>query len=271
MTVVYFEIDLVFQTLQAVPMIRNPDSQFSKLIDSRNIKGLTVFLSPRLKKSWHVKISRSNGHRTLTLPSYLESAPDEIKAALIEWALLPLTERRRQSPVFRRNKVELERRIQSYIKDLDIPHLRMTRVDPVKLEKRTMGCNYDLRLVFDDLNRRYFGGSLNAVLRWGSKCSLTSYQSTRIAADGTRFNLITIAGVYNHPEVPQFAIEAVMYHEMLHIVIPPYFKNGRHVIHGREFKQHERDFEHYELWREWEKTSLRALARKMKSCSGKRR
>ena len=144
-----------------------------------------------------MKISRSNGHRTLTLPSYLESAPDEIKAALIEWALLPLTERRRQSRI-QKKQSRIGRRIQSYIKDLDIPHLRMTRVDPVKLEKRTMGCNYDLRLVFDDLNRRYFGGSLSAVLRWGSKCSLTSYQSTRIAADGTRFNLITIAGVYNH-------------------------------------------------------------------------
>ncbi|NLE01045.1 MAG: hypothetical protein GX640_14350, partial [Fibrobacter sp.] len=77
-------------------------------------------------------------------------------------------------------------------------------------------------------------------------------------------HLITIAGVYNHPDVPLFAIEAVMYHEMLHIAVPPFKKNGRFVIHGPEFKARERQYASYEKWHEWERSSLRKLARTLK-------
>ncbi len=245
-------------------MVEKQDSEYDKVIDLKNIKGLTVFLSSRMRKSWHVKISRLSGHRTLTIPSYLENAPDEIKAALIDWALLPVSDRRKESLLVKKSKADLEHRIQSYIKELNIPLLRSTSIKPEVLEKRTMGCKFDLRSIFESINDKYFDGSLRALLRWGSRSSLTSYQSSRVAADGTSFHLITIAGVYNHPDVPQFAIEAVMYHEMLHIAVPPYLKNGRHVIHGPEFKRCERMFEHYQQWREWEKRSLRALARRMK-------
>ena len=217
-----------------------------------------------MKKSWNVRITRLTGHRNLTVPSYLETAPEEIKYALIEWALLPLTHSKKIRNSVRQNKTELENRIQSYILSLDIPRVRVSRLNPEILETKTRGNIYDLRIIFDSINNHYFGNSLSSALRWGSYHSLTSYQTTKTSKDGSSFHLITIAGVYNHPDVPLYAIEGVMYHEMLHIQIPPFLRNGKHVIHGADFKKHERQFEQYNSWRLWERTHLRALARNLK-------
>jgi hypothetical protein len=78
----------------------------------------------------------------------------------------------------------------------------------------------------------------------------------KIDPAGNRVNLITIAGVYDLPTVPRFAIEAILHHEMLHIAIPPVRGTGRSVIHGSAFKTAEKKFEHYLKWRAWEKTDL---------------
>ena len=84
---------------------------------------------------------------------------------------------------------------------------------------------------------------------------------------GEPCSVITIAGIYDHPEVPLFAIEGILYHEMLHEAIPPYSRNGRRVIHGPEFNNAERAFPGFVRWREWEKTELHRLVRKFRQKS----
>ena len=74
--------------------------------------------------------------------------------------------------------------------------------------------------------------------------------------------MITIAGIYNDPTVPRFAIESIMFHEMLHIAIPPFQKNGRNVIHGSAFRQAEKTFPHYHTWRQWCAEQLPEIVRK---------
>lgn len=239
-----------------------PDLSFNELIASKNMSGLTVKLSSRLKRSWHVKISRVTGVRLLTVPYYLESAPSSVKLSLLEWALLPLNSRK-TDPATKIHRQNLERNIQSYISDLD-PALYSSRLDAAKLEHKTRGNRYDLRVVFDTINNTYFQNKVIASVRWGSYSSLTSYQTVRTEKNGTRINLITIAGVYNHPDVPLFALEAVMYHEMLHIVVPPYKKNGRTIIHSPEFKNMEHKFAFYKQWHQWERDCIRNLAKSLK-------
>jgi hypothetical protein len=114
--------------------------------------------------------------------------------------------------------------------------------------------------VFDHINARYYDSSLRSYVRWGERASITSYQTARDAPDGSRYNLITIAGAYNHPSVPRYAIEGIMYHEMLHIAIPPVVSGGRRTVHGREFRRAERRFEHFREWCSWQRTHLRTLA-----------
>lgn len=243
----------------SLPLFSNPS--FEEIIDSKKINGLSVKFSTRLKRGWYLNINHHSGIRVLTIPQYMETAPSDIKISLIEWSLLPKSLKKDTS--VKLQKMVLENKIQSYLSSLSAD-LYCSTIDTSRLEKQTEGVRYDLREVFDSINNTYFQNSVEASLRWGSPCSLTSYQTVRTAKSGKPVNLITIAGVYNHPDVPRFALDAVMYHEMLHIVVPPYNKNGRRVIHSPEFKRMERQYAFFEQWCEWEKLCLRALARKMK-------
>jgi len=234
---------------------------FEEIIAIKKIDGLSVKFSTRLKRGWYLNINRHSGKRVLTIPHYMKNAPSEIKISLVEWSLL--LKSYKKNTLVNLQKKALENKIQSYISSLSADVYSST-VDTSRLEKQTKGVCYDLREVFDSINSTYFHNSVEASLRWGSPCSLTSYQTVKMAKNGKQVNLITIAGVYNHPDVPKFALDAVMYHEMLHIVVPPYKKNGRRVIHSPEFKRMERQFPFFEQWCEWEKLCLRALAINMK-------
>ncbi len=234
---------------------------FDKLLGARNITTLQVRVSPRLRKKWYVKLQRRDNSRVLVIPAFLEDAPEEIKNALIEWARFPFKPRMNKHEIVARRRT-LEKMVWSYVETIQPSSERKKRVNPAKI--CTKGVLYDLEVVLEELNRAYFEGTVRTCIRWGSPTSTTSYQENRIAPDGSSLSLITIAGVYNHELVPQYALEGVVFHEMAHIVAPPYKKNGRRVVHGSEFSEVERSYSHFEKWRTWERTNLPRLARSIR-------
>jgi len=236
----------------------NPD--FSELIKAHNFQHIEVKVNTKLKRSWHAHLDRFSGKRTLVIPKYLENAPEDIKIALIDWASLPFT----KHGSTREKRKTLEKIINNYIQSNCLIPSRKSRLNPESLEGSTTGSVFDLREIFDNVNHMYFSGEIKSFVRWGTPFSMTSYQTTRITRDDIRVNLITIAGVYDHPDVPRFAIESVMFHEMLHIKIPPFKNNGRNIIHGPEFKKAERNFEYYRMWTEWERHNIREILKKKK-------
>ena len=52
---------------------------------------------------------------------------------------------------------------------------------------------------------------------------------------------------------------AVVFHEMLHQVIPIVERNGRRVVHGAEFRRRERQYPEYERAKRWEEENLSFL------------
>jgi|GEM_PF-637009 len=227
---------------------------FEQLCSDMNLSAVIVHCVARLKSGWYVKIHRENGLHELFVPNYLQEAPEPIKTALLEWAVLARPKRTDRKMTVRERRHVLEETIRAYIKD----HAPATtssshRTAPFTQKWPTMGCRYDLREVFNNVNHKWFDGSLESVLRWGRPGSKTSYQSTRRGTAGTLSHCITIAGIYNRPDVPEFAMESIMYHEMLHIAIPPRRERGRNIIHGADFRKRERSFPHYEKWRQWER------------------
>jgi hypothetical protein len=223
---------------------------------------LTVVVNGRLRRGWQVRTAPFSGPRKLVIPAYLSDAPEEIKACLVEWALLPHRVRRAQKPALREKRSLLEKKIWCYIETLPHAPHRASRFNPKSFSGNTTGTVYDLREVFDVVNDTSFEGKLHALVRWGDTSSRTSYHMAKTDAAGRNIDLITIAGIYNHPKVPRFAIEAIMHHEMLHMAIPPYKRNGRAVIHGKEFKDAERQFKWYSAWRTWEREQLPFLMKR---------
>ena len=94
---------------------------------------------------------------------------------------------------------------------------------------------YNLDEVFDALNLRFFGGMLGRPeLTWSehhAKRSLGHYDAAH--------NTIVVSRVFDRPSSPRYAIEYLLYHEMLHLKHPVKMRGLRRCVHSREFKADE--------------------------------
>jgi hypothetical protein len=73
--------------------------------------------------------------------------------------------------------------------------------------------------------------------------------------------LIRIHPALDQVFVPRYFVEFIVYHELLHHVIPPVRVNGRYQIHSPAFRQREREFPAYAEAMAWRQQSLRRLLR----------
>jgi predicted metal-dependent hydrolase len=55
-------------------------------------------------------------------------------------------------------------------------------------------------------------------------------------------NTIVVSRVFDRPSSPRYAIEYLLYHEMLHLKHPVRMRNLRRCVHSREFKAEEAQF-----------------------------
>lgn len=232
-----------------------PSPSFNELFHRQGIANLNIVFNKRLKRGWNVKVNNLFGKRTLTVPAYFEDAPENIKSALMEWALMPATRRRKKGTANARRKKQLEHLVWEYVEASGNKAERKFSINPDTL--RTAGRIYDLREVFSTINAVYFAGGLVSHIRW-NKSNSRSYQTNYIDPQGKRNSLISIARTYNRPDVPRFAIEGIVFHEMLHIAVPPYKRGHQNIIHGAEFKRAERQFPFFKEWRRWEKDHLKS-------------
>jgi hypothetical protein len=145
----------------------------------------------------------------------------------------------------------IEHEIWQYLTQTNTLNRYRTVHTPQQKYYAAAGTQFDLYDIFDSLNREYFSASLSSYMRWGRFGSKTSYHTQIQDEHGIIHNLITIAGLYNHPSVPSYAVRAVTYHEMLHIACPPMIKNGRRRVHHRDFKNQEKRFGQYDSWQKW--------------------
>ena len=99
---------------------------------------------------------------------------------------------------------------------------------------------FHLEEVFDALNLRFFGGLLGRPeLTWSehhAKRALGHYDAAH--------NIIVVSRVFDRPSSPRYAIEYLLYHEMLHLKYPVKMRGLRRCVHSREFKAEEARFPH---------------------------
>jgi hypothetical protein len=117
---------------------------------------------------------------------------------------------------------------------------RKNRIGPI-------GEYYNLEEVFDCLNRRFFFGLLGRPeLTWSgavAKRSLGHYDPAH--------NTIVVSKVFDRRNTPRYAIEYLLYHEMLHLKHPVKVKGGRRCVHPRAFQAEERLFPELALAKEY--------------------
>lgn len=133
---------------------------------------------------------------------------------------------------------------------------RFQRLNPV-------GKHRNLKDIFDCLNARFFEGRIDASIGWGRLPSRRNRRSIRFGVYVSASRSIRIHPVLDDPSVPDFFVDYVVFHEMLHQAIPVTEKDGRQVIHGRGFREAEERFPDYGRAISWEKANLAKLLARM--------
>ncbi len=109
------------------------------------------------------------------------------------------------------------------------------------------GRHVDLNAMFDRLNQQYFDGMLSKPrLSWSAKRS--RYVLGRF--DATH-DTIFLSRLFDSADVPFYAAEYVMFHEMLHMKHQSEVHNSRLVVHTHDFKIEEKRFLHYREAKGW--------------------
>jgi hypothetical protein len=125
------------------------------------------------------------------------------------------------------------------------------------------GRHHDLLALFNDINDRYFGGNINALVTWGKRPTVAkSHRKTiKLGSYSGVDRLIRVHPGLDRNWVPRYFVAYIVYHEMLHHVIPGSRGLGRVNLHPPEFKERERQFRHFERALEWERRHVGRLLR----------
>jgi predicted metal-dependent hydrolase len=127
-----------------------------------------------------------------------------------------------------------------------------------KVISSSRGRVYDLDKIFDRLNREHFDDRLEKpTLTWSQR------RTRRILGHhDSVHDTIVISKTLDAREVPEWFVEYILYHEMLHIKHPGRIIDGRRYHHTNAFRADERRFPHYEkaqLWLERDALQRRGL------------
>jgi len=130
---------------------------------------------------------------------------------------------------------------------------------------RTQGRKHDLQAIFGRLNDTYFQGMVDATVGWarntrspGDRRQRTTIKLGTYCADR---KLIRIHPVLDRSWVPRYFVEYVVFHEMLHHMMPMPVRDGRRELHPPQFLEREQRFRHYARAIEWEREHVGRLLR----------
>lgn len=156
---------------------------------------------------------------------------------------------------------------------------RLARRRARAIPLHTKGTHHDLTQIFNELNERYFNGGCHALLTWGRRTTRKRHeprQAIKLGSYSSLERLIRIHPVLDRSWVPRYFVAYVVYHEMLHHMIPSARGNARQpssniatskgqvmrrVLHPPEFLEREREFRKFERALEWERRHISRLLR----------
>jgi len=189
----------------------------------RHQMNLTIYYIPYIYRT-QIKVHQID----LTIHEPMIAAPTEIKRDLLLAALDG-------------NKASL-RTIKKYCSSAPYHQMEtMIRGKTSAPNSSPAGQNVDLNLVFDRVNREYFHGVLEKPqLTWSQK---KSYR--RLGTYAAQTDTVTISRTFDNGSCPNYAIDFIMYHELLHKKMGVKRANSGKHNHTKTFKEYEKIFRFY--------------------------
>lgn len=147
---------------------------------------------------------------------------------------------------------------------IDASASRLVRRRARHVNATTRGKHHDLLAIFNDVNQKYFDGTVNALITWGTRSRVrraTPRRSIKLGSYASLERLIRIHPVLDRAWVPRYFVAFVIYHELLHAVMPAGKGNGRRQLHSPEFYERERLFRASDRAATWERKNIARLLR----------
>lgn len=147
---------------------------------------------------------------------------------------------------------------------------RIRAARPFLRPLNTQGQHHDLLSIFSGLNDKYFGGTIDALVTWGrmghrevdaNGKPREPRRTVKLGSYSAVERLIRLHPVLDRPWVPRYFVSYVLYHEMLHHVIPPLLDGKRRILHPPHFMERERLFRDYERALAWERAHIHRILR----------
>lgn len=125
----------------------------------------------------------------------------------------------------------------------------------------TQGETHDLYALHRAVNDKYFAGAVDALITWGRKASKPAEprRSIKLGSYSATERLIRVHPVLDRPWVPRYFVSYIVYHEMLHHVLPQTQGSGRRMLHPPIFQARERLFRDFERSLAWERAHIGRL------------
>lgn len=180
----------------------------------------------------------------LRLSDLLEGAPETVLEAIAHMLLAKIYKK----PIENLHSTRYRRYVSS--RDLTAKAHLVRQMRGRKRIESAQGEVYHLESIFDDLNLRFFQGWLaRPQMTWSrslARNSLGHYDPAH--------NAIVVSRIFDHKRVPLYAIEYLVYHEMLHLKHPVKLRGSRRCVHGPEFQAEEKLFPELEQAKTFLKT-----------------
>jgi hypothetical protein len=191
--------------------------------------------------SLNTTIRLREGELRVHLSDLLQGAPETVLRAIAHILLAKLY----RKPVDSAQAARYRRHTTSEAVVRQTEQIR--RLRGRKRIRSAQGQYWDLDEVFDSLNARYFHGLLGRpVLTW------SDHHARRLLGHyDAAHNTIMVSRVFDRASTPRYAVEYLMYHEMLHLKHPVTVRRGRRCVHGAEFQQDEEKFAQIKAAREF--------------------
>lgn len=124
---------------------------------------------------------------------------------------------------------------------------RMRRQRVRRVPTLAQGRHHDLAQLFDRLNRQYFAGELaRPHIGWS-----TRGWRRQFGCYDPGPNQIVLNRRMDQPAIPQFVVEYVLYHEMLHVKHPTRRSGCTLLSHSPEFRREEKRFAQFTIARKF--------------------
>ncbi|HSY01470.1 MAG TPA: hypothetical protein VK819_04925 [Acidobacteriaceae bacterium] len=194
--------------------------------------------------SLNTTIRLREGQIRASLSDLLEGAPEKVLRAIAHILIAKLY--RKPIDAGRANAYRRYTSSEAVVRQSE--RIRQTRGR--KRIGSALGAVYDLDEVFESLNTRFFFGLMGRPqLTW------SEYTAKRLLGHyDAAHNTIMVSRVFDRKGTPRYAIEYLMYHEMLHLKHPVKHRNGRRCVHPRAFQDEERLFPELERAKAYLKT-----------------